>query len=96
MTKDQLRANLLRNMGPEWVAWYESLPTYSDDMVVKCPTKTNGPGGEPVPIPENDLPGCGGTLVLFDGEVYDCIACGIFFSPFAADPPHRREREPHG
>lgn len=67
----------------------KSLPPYSADMVVRCPTK-NADGS---PIADDDLPGCGSANVSWSGDCYDCCDCGIFFSDYAADPPHRRTRE---
>lgn len=91
-----LRANMLRNRGPDWLAWYDSLPLYTKKMKVRCPTHTTRvtENGDVVrePIPEDDLPGCGSRNLSFS-DVYDCCDCGIFFSDYAADPPHRRKRE---
>ena len=67
--------------------WYAALPPHSPSMVVRCPTHNlNGTECDP-----DDIPGCGSEDVGWSGDVYDCYACGIFFSDYAADPPHRRE-----
>jgi len=46
------------------------------------------------PIADNDVRGCSSANLVWDGEVYDCMDCGIFFIPEAADPPHRRNDRP--
>lgn len=68
----------------------DELPPYLPGMAVRCPT--HHPDGRP--IADSDIPGCGSADVGWDGsEMYDCYECGIFFAPFAADPPHRRFRD---
>lgn len=69
---------------PELFAKYEQLPEFAAGMVVRCPTK-NLDG-----TPATKICGCGSTNVAWAGDVYDCFDCGIFFTDFAADPPHRR------
>lgn len=85
--KSRLRHNVLRNMGKEWLDWYDSLPLWTPDMVVRCPTH-NPDGSE---IGDDCVRGCG-EIVETWSEVYDC-GCGIYFSDYAANPPHRREAE---
>ncbi len=87
------RANWIRNMGRAWVRWYEGLTAYRRRMRVRCPSHTVNEKGERVPIPEEDVPGCGSRNVSWDGEVYDCHECGLFFSPYSADPPHFRNQD---
>lgn len=70
-------------------AFREALPPLCPQFVVRCPTK-NLDGS---PIDENDIQGCGSPNVVWSGDVYDCLDCGIFFCDFAANPPHRREEE---
>lgn len=70
--------------------WYNRLPAHSPSMVVRCPT--HNPDG--TPIGDDDIRGCGSDNVGWDGDVYDCYECCIFFSDYAADPPHRREEDP--
>lgn len=82
-TQEQLR-NFQRN-DPQLFELWAALPLWTPDMAVKCPTK-NMDG-----TPAEDICGCGSAEVTWDGEVYDCRHCGIFFEDFAADPPHRRE-----
>ncbi len=79
-------ATLTKGQRAEWAARYKALPAYTPGMAVRCPTK-NGDGSE---IDPDDIPGCGSADVEYAGDVYDCYACGIFFSDYAADPPHRR------
>ena len=69
--------------------WYNALPPYVPGMVVKCPV-TNRDG---TPIAPDDVMGCGSANTGWTGEDYDCHECGIFFASYAADPPHRREKE---
>lgn len=90
-TDDEIEAHhrKLRNFrrnDPKLFEEYVQLPIYHDQMTVRCPTR-NRDGSE---IAEGDLRGCGSTNVHYDGDVYDCYDCGIFFSDYAADPPHRR------
>jgi hypothetical protein len=77
----------------EWHnAYVASLPPYEKGMTVRCPTR-NADGS---PIAEDDTRGCGSENVTWDGmEMYDCHDCGIFFAPYAADPIHQRNRDPH-
>lgn len=70
-------------------SYYESLPAHTPELVVRCPTHYRDGRA----IPKNELPGCGSTNVTWDGDVYDCYDCGIFFSDYAADPPHRQWKE---
>lgn len=79
-------ARMRRNMGQTWMDWYKSLPKYTRTMKVRCPTK-NADGSE---ISKDDVRGCGSTNVVYGEGVYDCNRCGIFFSDYAANPPHRR------
>jgi hypothetical protein len=58
-------------------------------MAVRCATKY--PDGRP--IPDDDVTGCGSDNVSWSGDCYDCHDCGIFFSDYAADPPHRRAKD---
>jgi len=67
---------------------YQSLLEYQPGMLVRCPTK-NIDGSE-----AEECRGCGSNNVKWDGDVYDCLNCGIFFSCWAADPPHRRYDQP--
>lgn len=69
-------------------AYVASLPMYTEGMTVRCPTH-NADGS---PIANDDVQGCGSTNLVWDGEVYDCLECGIFFAPYAANPIHQRER----
>lgn len=66
------------------------LPPFAEGMTVRCPTR-NLDGTE---IDADDVRGCGSANVGWDDRegLYDCFDCGIFFTPYAADPPHRRER----
>lgn len=64
---------------------YLTLPLYKSGMEVRCPTH-NLDGSE---IKDDDVKGCGSLNVSYDGDVYDCHDCGIFFSDYAANPPHR-------
>lgn len=59
----------------------DEFPPYAPDMTVRCP--------------KDDEAGCGSANVLWDAEdgVYDCMDCGQWFGPEAADPPHRRKGE---
>lgn len=66
------------------IVFYESLPLYEPGMKVRCPTK-NWDGTE-----AESCRGCGSENVDWNGDCYDCYDCGIFFSDYAADPPHRR------
>lgn len=85
-----LRGNLLRNMGKPWLDWYDSLPAYEPDMAVWCPHRNS----DGTLIDAEDIPGCRSDQVVWSGDCYyDCLACGIFFSDFAANPPHRRSEE---
>lgn len=69
--------------------WYAELPEYREGMEVRCPVKnTDGTA-----IEDHDIPGCGSSDVSWGGDVYDCHECGIFFSDYAADPPHRRPED---
>jgi hypothetical protein len=68
-------------------AWLATLPEYAPGMVVRCPLH-NADG---TPISDGDVKGCGSTNVTWDGEVYDCNDCCIFFASYAADPPHQRK-----
>lgn len=71
--------------------YISQFPEFSREMIVKCPMR-NQDGSE---IAADDIPGCGSNNVVWDGvECYDCVDCGIFFAPWAADPPHRRKRDP--
>lgn len=71
--------------------YISQFPLYTPDLVVRCPTE-NADG---TPIDKDDVLGCGSANVTWDGrECYDCQSCGIFFAPYAADPPHRRDRDP--
>ena len=36
---------------------------------------------------EDRLTGCGSTNILWDGEVWDCLDCGLFFTTEAGTPP---------
>jgi hypothetical protein len=93
LTNDEHQNLLLRNFShnyPRLFAEYLELPVYTPGMVVRCPTR-NRDGS---PIDADNIRGCGGAAVGYDGDVYDCYDCGIFFSDYAADPPHRR-REDH-
>lgn len=73
--------------------WYSELPVLPAGAPVRCPTR-NPDGSE---IARNDVRGCGSTNVSWDGtELYDCHDCGIFFTDYAADPPHRRDRDGDG
>lgn len=81
----QRLANFQRN-DPELFEKYMRLPEYVAGLCVRCPTKNID--GSPCSLA--DIPGCGSANVAFDGDVYDCLDCGIFFSDYAADPPHRR------
>lgn len=79
-----MNRNFHRNMrGTGYLVLQEHRP----DMVVRCPVLNR----DGTPIDEDDVKGCGSSHLSFDGEVYDCLDCGIFFAPYAADPPHRRE-----
>lgn len=78
-------SNFQRNY-PALYAKYLTLLAYVEGMVVKCPT-TDMDGK---PLAADATVGCGSTNVVYDGEVYDCLDCGIFFSDYAADPPHQR------
>jgi hypothetical protein len=80
---------MLRNRGQAFVDWYDSLPKYTPGMTVACPTHYSD--GEP--IAANDIRGCGSTNTHYDGDVYDCYDCGIYFSDYAANPPHQRARD---
>lgn len=72
-------------------AFVATLPPYNPDMRVRCPLK-NSDGTDIAP---DDVRGCGSDNVSWDGfECYDCHACGIFFAPYAAEPPHQRIRDP--
>jgi len=67
-----------------------SLPLFTPGMEVRCPTH-NADGS---PIDDDDVKGCGSTNVVWDGlEMYDCLDCGIFFAPYAANPVHQRARD---
>lgn len=81
-------------MRQQWLdenPWYHNLPLFSSGMVIRCPTKNR----DDTPIRPEDVPGCGSqSVTLSEDGVYDCLDCGIFFSDFAADPPHRRTSLP--
>lgn len=89
--QNRLLANFARN-DPVKFRRYLLLPEYSPGMTVRC--ATHNPDG--TTIDEDDIPGCGSDVVDYDGDVYDCLACGIFFSDYAADPPHRRRQHSDG
>lgn len=69
---------------------YCALPAYHPGMVVRCPTRNS----DGTPIDPDDVMGCGSADVAWSDDDYDCGACGIFFSDYAADPPHRRDPTP--
>jgi hypothetical protein len=85
MTDQQRRDNFRRNC-PGLYALYVKLPHYHEGMAVRCPTK-NLDGSDIAP---DDVRGCGSERVTWDGEMYDCKECSIFFNDYAADPPHQR------
>lgn len=66
-----------------------SLPVFRQDLKVRCPVR-NHDGST---IDDQNIPGCGSDHVVWSGDVYDCLDCGIFFAAWAADPPHRRQEE---
>lgn len=54
---------------------------------VKCPT-TEADGS-----PQEKVQGCGSTNLIFNTyeHLYDCLDCGIWFTPGYADPPHSQD-----
>jgi len=66
--------------------WYNDLPEYAEvAKPIRCPTHDRNGN----PLGKDDIPGCGSTNVAYAGDVYDCHDCGIFFSCYAANPPHK-------
>ncbi len=89
MTTSQKHAEKLkrfRRNSPKLFELYIQLPVYTPGMEVRCPTHNM----DGTPIDDNDVKGCGSTHVGWDGDVYDCYDCGVFFSDYAAEPPHQR------
>jgi acetyltransferase-like isoleucine patch superfamily enzyme len=89
---ERWEANVRRNMGEKWWAWYKSLPHVSELKVkVRCPGRKFL--GKKRSLTDHCV-GCDGENVTWGGDMYDCRDCGIFFSDHAANPPHRREQDP--
>jgi len=89
VTMTKMLENMRRNMGEKRFRWYMDLPAFHPGMEIRCPMR-NSDGTE---IDDDDIPGCGSRNVSYDGDVYDCFDCSIFFCDYAADPPHRRDKE---
>lgn len=85
--KRKARLAILKQNDPALYAFYVTLPAWHKRMKVRCPTK-NMDGTE---CDEDDIPGCGSKKVSWSGDCYDCHECGLFFSDYAADPPHQRD-----
>lgn len=71
---------------PKTFAFRESLPEFQEAQIVSCPVQS--PDGSL--IADSETCGCGSENVVWSGDMYDCLDCGIFFADYAANPPHRR------
>lgn len=84
MTHAEKLAIYLRN-NPRHHAFYVTLPLRNSSRGVRCPAPQKGKEARP-----EDIWGCGSKNIAYDGDVYDCFDCSIFFGDYAADPPHQR------
>ena len=57
--------------------------------IIYCPTAPTLSDSTP-----HTVHGCGSPDVIYDGDVFDCRACGIFFGPFAAETTPSKDYAP--